>query len=540
MSNAKYGKLKRSIIEHYLNFYPKDQNITAIGYLTGDMYGYLKQCDKFNKLSPSQIQTHVAAWVRDPSYDGIGYDLLKDFMGQKRYFGAFDGNLVELAKREFIEAPFSLSKSWYQCEPGKLCFQDGNVDLQGEPDEFAQKLFQTLKDQNDKLFDEYKAVDYTTMPMYDATGAPLHPIAMPLLAPITKDPFEFEGPDFDWNAEEQYLPDYIAKISKVTDAEQDCLDRYMEFLETENNDATRNPDGILIGGAVVDYTHIIKAVYHDVREFEVQLYAAHHHSNAGIFGEIIASEQERINQIYGKLAATTSPAKIVDILTYLYHYTAYIFNHIADDKGQMVFSNGGIPPTTGCDYSALTTFCQNIYNLLTVETTNHGTEFTSVNKKNLLNQVLFSCKKAFYDIHLDVDGPVTSSQKISFSRLSDTQVQMASNGSSHIYKNTIQSYLHPAASTASSGGTEYSMYPSSVMPSMPPLRNCGELIITSALSFMQRGYLEYVKIVDNSAFSTRREYFERAVDGIGCTFDFIIIGTSIGLANGKIYGVKCF
>lgn len=582
-SKGKYIDLKKRIIEKYTRYNPVDSNVVgavvdlrsgnkkynSLSYLRGDMYAYLKQCPEYASLKPIQLQTYINAWLADPEFMNIDYDVLGGFISSG-FFGVMDENYLEIARRDFIEVPWQMSKSYYTCEPGKLCFIDDEPVLEGNPDEMAQALFEELKKQHEAIFgpkgktytdalDNVNNNKFENMQLYDAYGRPMEAISMPLTDSFY-DPFyeSLSGKEiFDFHSfGPMHLPDYAATYERVSDDEDKILNEYLKNLKTQNSDPAI-PEGILIGGGNLTKENVLKFCYDDVRRLEVCLYAAAHARNYGVFMDALKKETERFNSIANELTSTPAGTgtqqemKNAAVLTYMFHYVCYIFNHVTDNDKHT--KDGNIFAKLNLDISSskstideLKNFADGIYKKLDDSIKTHDSLFndnTRVPKKNMLNQILLSdnVTPIFYKLTIDLNHVNTSSDKLLYIAQSVDQINIKDTTSTTFYKNYKIKYVNDNLNLGdrSFDNSTYSMYPWSYSTSGVP----SEYRITTALSFMQNGYRKFIQEHLKPEFETYKDLIARSIDAIGCSFDFIIIKCcdekNIDPKNCQLYAVKC-
>jgi hypothetical protein len=244
-----YLSLKKRIFSKYLEDAPKVTGILPTAFLISDLYHFMKG-NNTASLPPQKMQTIVRAWVSDPTSNAIPITLVNGFLGSS-FFGACNNEWLQTTKDEFIITPL---RSWYDSGEMGLKWKNGEVTLQGQPDEMAQKLFEEYKAMNNKMFTqiETKQLQSNRTP----NGAIDPGVIMSILGNVY-DPFVEEittSARSDCNT----VSCGYATLHELTNVEAAEIELYMETIFETYKDS----NALVIGGAgSSDYVDLYKKFY---------------------------------------------------------------------------------------------------------------------------------------------------------------------------------------------------------------------------------------------------------------------------------------
>jgi hypothetical protein len=507
-----YMKLKRSILERYLVNNPIAVNVAPESLLLSDLYQFLKVNNQVNRPL-NQLQTIAKSWVYDPDAAGIETNLLLDFMRHPGYYGACNMEWFNSNKTEFLTAPFAV---WNEIETGDDFkvgekYIDGSVNIvKGKNDAFSQSLLEMYRQNNKNMFDGLKSkygeikvngnkIELTEnsagIPAYDPYGVPMGRIAMPLF-PMIYDEFlaatDATKCKLDPNAECQYIAGALAYLTKVTSADRVSLNTYLDKVNAK--DKTK-----LIGGG----DDVCDHVYNDVRNFQSKLYA-HFYGPADKKDETLkqCTEHELTRLIklisQGKLSE--------DGMDYIYHYVHYFMNYVcsATDKNDIV--TAAADKNIFGDDKTVQDFTKKLLEAVSKKTSDidFAAKITTLKSgKQLVRRILekYIGKFDFYELQMDVqDGEKTGKLPKTFIPSDFTEL---------ISKiDLIETDSDDAKSMHR---------------------------IISGITFMQQVYGNYF-----TGKTTKPKNWEKNIDCIGMTFDFIIcrVNVSTGALPVKLYGAR--
>lgn len=514
MSDSDYKNLKRKIFERYLMDSPVVQGVQPLSFLVSDMYHFLKNANPTQ--DPTKIQTILKAWVADPNVNTIPQQMMVSFMNAGTYFGACNQTWLPITTNEFAILPF---KNWYDAGKYGEKLIDGNVDLLVANDPFAAKLLEMHKASAAKVFANTEIA--TPKKFYDSYGMPIQaPVAVAL--PSIFDPFAEEMLQIPKNSTPNgytYFPGLASRCNSIDSAEHAVLEEYIKDI---TNDTT-----LLIGGGANPGFDNATLAYVDVRNFQKDILANFY---AGKISPFLSRLSSTKNDLSNKMTM------LFNNHHYLFHYISYIVNKISDGKNSSVSH-----PTDKSYENALNTFALEIVrkfkDAVNTHNTTVGTPLPAC--KPMFLEILSCSTHDYCELLIDIEPTATESCKITPTTNPDILGIEYSKGKlfnttspiSVKYSNKIYSILYTTIDTIVQN-TINSMYKKTI--------GSDTYRIVTAMSFMQNGYRKYIKeVIGDDEYNKRQLEINHLIDGIGMTFDFIIIKINVDNTNSKLYGVRC-
>jgi hypothetical protein len=528
MSDSDYKSLKRKIFERYLMDVPVVQGIQPVSFLISDMYHFLKSTNPTQ--DSSKIQTVLKAWVADPNVNTIPQPMLTSFMNATNYFGACNQTWLPITANDFAILPF---RNWYDAGVYGEKLIDDNVELLVSNDPFAAKLLEMHK----QAAKEVLPIAINPQKFYDSYGNQIQaPIAITL--PSIYEPFsdELKKQGALDSSHSAYLAGLSSRCDTINDEERNILESYVKNIMTHTD--------LLIGGGTHPNFDVAKSAYFDVRHFQKDILSYVYAEKYSSFSDRIENIKMSLGNKIGYITITSAGVKMVDPVfeknyVYLFHFISYIVNKISDGV------NNSLP-----DKKELLAYKQTLNNFVNdivdrFKNTIHvylkaGMELPEC--KPMFIELLECTSHDYCELFIDVEPSASESFIVKPVPLYTDELLITYKSGKHFATTSKVPDISYSNKTYGLLDKDGNATRSNDKNSMYAKRNEDgyEYRIVTAMSFMQNGYRQYVnQVIGDDEYFKRQLEINKLIDGVGMTFDFIIIKINEVNESSTLYGVRC-
>lgn len=523
MSDSDYKNLKRKIFERYLMDTPVVQGIQPLSFLISDMYHFLKTANPTQ--DSSKIQTVLKAWVADPNVNTIPQPMLVSFMNAGNYFGACNQTWLPLTANDFAILPF---KNWYDAGTYGEKLIDGDVELLVANDPFAAKLLAMHK----QAAKEVLPMALNPQMFYDSYGNKIQaPVAITL--PSIYEPFsdELKNKGTLNSLESSYLTGLSSRCDVIDNDNRLNLEKYIQTI------LKNNKDNLIIGGGTPSDFDVAKSAYFDVRHFQKDILSYVYGNNYAGFVDRISNVATMLGHKMGRKITSATPGVLIDNFVYLFHFISYTVNKISDG------TINSLPRSIDTSFNdSLNNFVTGIVQRFKDTIGSYQIQGLVMPQcKPMFTELLDCTKHDYCELFIDVEP--SASEFFSVKEKDDDTLHLSYQSGKHFnspigvhdveYMNHIYGLLDGNGNNIrNTDGNINKMYKETI--------NGSNYRIVTAMSFMQNGYRNYVNtVIGDDDYNKRQLEINKLIDGIGMTFDFIIIKNNSSPMYSKLYGVRC-